>query len=111
MAAPEWENPYDLIFCTASGRPINSRHVRRSFDRLVQKAGVRPISPHGIRKTHITMTIANGAKVKAVAARVGHHDITTTLKTYTALTVAMDDELMTIVKAIVPRRKDAADAD
>jgi integrase len=103
----EW-NPHNLVFCSASGRPLNARNVRRAYDRIVEDAGVPPISPHSIRKTHITTTIANGANVKAVAARVGHRDITTTLKTYTALTAAMDDELMGIVEAIVPRRKEDA---
>jgi len=104
---PDW-NPYGLVFCAPSGRPRNARNVRRIFDRLVKESGVKPISPHGIRKTHITTTIANGANVKAVAARVGHRDITTTLKTYTALTAAMDDDLMDIVEAVVPRRKQNA---
>lgn len=101
---PGW-NPHDLVFCAPSGRPRNARNVRRIFDRIVKEAGVKPISPHSIRKTHITTTIANGANVKAVAARVGHRDITTTLKTYTALTASMDDELMSIVEAMVPQRK------
>jgi integrase len=100
---PDW-NPDNLIFCSASGRPLNARNMRRSFDRIVHAAGVKPISPHSVRKTHITTAIANGANVKAVAARVGHRDITTTLKTYTALTAAMDEELMSIVEAVVPHR-------
>lgn len=105
--SPDW-NPHDLIFCSPAGRPRNHQNVRRRFDRIVAEAGVKPISPHSIRKTHITTTIANGANVKAVAARVGHRDITTTLKTYTALTAQMDDELMGIVEAVVTRRKQDA---
>lgn len=99
-------NPHDLIFCSPAGRPRNHQNVRRRFDRIVRDAGVRPISPHSIRKTHITTTIASGANVKAVAARVGHRDITTTLKTYTALTASMDEELMSIVESVMPRRTD-----
>lgn len=105
VAAPEWENPHDLVFCSASGRPLNARNVRRAFDRLVQDAGVTPISPHGLRRTHITHTIGAGANLKAIAARVGHRDLTTTIKTYQQLTAGMEDELMTIVEAIVPRQK------
>jgi integrase len=102
---PEW-NPHDLVFCALSGRPLNHRNVRRRFDRIVREAGVKPISPHSIRKTHITITIANGANIKAVAARVGHRDISTTLGVYTALTASMDDELMSIVEAVVPHRRE-----
>lgn len=108
LVAPEWENPHDLVFCTASGRPINARHVRRSFDRLVEASGVTPISPHGMRRTHVTHAIGAGANLKAVAARVGHRDLTTTIRTYQQLTQGMEDELLAVVEAIVPRRSKAA---
>ena len=53
-----------------------------------------------MRKSHITALIAGGANIKAVAARVGHRDITTTLKTYTALTASMQDELHALVESL-----------
>lgn len=95
-ATDDWAD-HDLVFPTGSGRPVNPSHVRRAFDRLVAQAGVRRITPHGLRKSHITALIAAGANVKAVAARVGHRDITTTLRTYTALTPSMQDELHEVV--------------
>ncbi len=108
LAASEWENSHDLVFCTASGRPINARHVRRSFDRLVTASGVTAISPHGMRRTHITHAIGAGGNLKAVAARVGHRDLTTTIGVYQQLTGGMDDELLALVEAIVPRHSTAA---
>ncbi len=108
MAAADWDNPHELIFCTANGRPLSAHNVRRSFDRLVKSASVKPISPHGIRKTHITATVAAGGNIKAVAARVGHRDVSTTLKTYTQLIPQMEEDLMQIVEAVVPRRKQDA---
>jgi integrase len=53
-----------------------------------------------MRKSHITALIAGGANIKAVAARVGHRDVTTTLKTYTALTASMQDELHHLVESL-----------
>lgn len=97
--ATDWVD-HDLIFPTSSGRPVNPSHIRRSFDRLVRQAGVKRLTPHGLRKSHITWLIAGGANVKAVAARVGHRDITTTLRTYTALTTSMQDELHRIVESL-----------
>lgn len=105
LAASEWHNEHDLVFCSATGRPLNASNLRRAFDRLVKAAGVTLISPHEVRKTHITATIAAGGNVKAVAARVGHRDVTTTLGVYTSLVPQMEDELMNIVEAIVTRRK------
>lgn len=104
VAAPEWENPHDLVFCSARGRPLNARNVRRTFDRLVKDSGVTRISPHGLRRTHITSAIAAGANLKAVAARVGHRDLNTTIRTYQQLTGGMEDELLDIVEALMPRR-------
>jgi integrase len=82
--------------------------VRRAFDRLVSKAGVKRLTPHGMRKSHITALIAGGANIKAVAARVGHRDITTTLKTYTALTTSMQDELHSLVESLAAMRQNDA---
>jgi integrase len=96
---PNWTDN-DLIFPTSSGRPVNPGHIRRSFDRLVNQAGIKRLTPHGMRKSHITALIAGGANIKAVAARVGHRDITTTLKTYTALTAPMQDELHRLVESL-----------
>jgi integrase len=101
---PDWVDN-DLVFTTASGRPINPSHVRRAFDRLVNRAGVKRLTPHGMRKSHITSLIAGGANIKAVAARVGHRDITTTLRTYTALTASMQDELHTLVESLSAARQ------
>ncbi len=102
--ATEWDNADQLVFCTASGRPINPSHVRRSFNRLVGEAGVKPITPHSMRKTHITAAVAAGGNLKAVAARVGHRDPTTTLKTYAQLIPQMEDDLLDIVSQLVPRK-------
>jgi integrase len=103
-SAPNWVDN-DLVFATASGRPVNPSHVRRAFDRLVSQASVKRLTPHGMRKSHITALIAGGANIKAVAARVGHRDITTTLKTYTALTAPMQDELHRLVESLATLRQ------
>lgn len=108
LSAPEWADEHELIFVSRTGRPLNARNVRRSFDRLVGLAGVPAISPHSLRKTHITSAIAAGAPVKAVAARVGHRDVSTTLKTYTALTRGQEDALLDIVEALMTVPDDRA---
>lgn len=107
LASSEWAD-LDLVFSTRSGRPINARHVRRSFDRIVAASGVKRISPHGMRRTSITLAIANGANVKAVATRVGHRDISTTIGTYQSITRGMEDDLLEIVEAIMPSASRAA---
>lgn len=99
VAAEEWENPDNLIFVTNSGKPINPSHVKVSLDRLIKAAGVPRITPHELRKTSITLALAGGANPKAVSQRVGHKDVGLTLKVYSAVTTAMEDDVVEILQA------------
>lgn len=102
LAAPEW--PSDLLFTTRDGKPLSANNLRKVFDRVVKDASVPAITPHAIRKTAITLALANGASPKAVAARVGHADSRVTLDIYSSITSDMDSALLDIVERIVPRR-------
>jgi integrase len=90
LKAVEWAN-HDLVFCTASGSPINPSHVRRSFDRIVLRAGVPDITIHGMRHTHAVSLLKDGTPVKVVSERLGHKDISTTLNVYAAALPDMQD--------------------
>ncbi len=96
------DNLHHLVYCTASGRSIYPAHLRRSFNRMVTQAGARPITPHGMRKTHINLLVAVGGNIRAVAARVGHRDVTTTLQTYTQLVPQMERELLALETRMIP---------
>lgn len=102
IAAPSWAG--DFLFCTRDGKPLSANNLRKVFDRLVHDAGVPAISPHAVRKTAITLALANGASPKAVASRVGHADSRVTLDIYSSITSDMDDALLDIVTAIMPKR-------
>ncbi len=106
LAASEWSG--DLLFCTRDGKPLSANNLRKVFDRLVRFAGVPAITPHAIRKTAITLALANGASPKAVASRVGHADSRVTLDIYSSITSDMDDALLKIVTAIMSRRSTVA---
>lgn len=108
LAAPGWDSTYNLIFCTGTGRPINPRHVGRSFSRLVTQAGVKRLSPHGMRHTNITTLLAASGNMRAVADRVGHRDPTTTLKVYAHVIRQMQEELLDIVDTALPRTRRAS---
>lgn len=107
LAAHEWADEHELVFVSKSGRPLNARNVRRAFDRVVELAEVPKISPHGVRKSFITSAIQAGGPLKAIAARVGHRDVSTTLRTYTALTRGQDDQLMGIIEGFMATEVEA----
>ncbi len=48
--------------------------------------------------------VAGGGNLKADAARVGHRDPTTTLKTYTQLVPQMEEGLQEVAERVIPGR-------
>ena len=62
-------------------------HLKQSAPTVMQnkleKAGFRGFYTHSLRKTHTTELARSGMPLHAVSERLGHEDITTTLKFYT----------------------------
>ncbi len=52
------------------------------FDSFGKRYGVENFHPHILRHTSATLSITNGADVTSVAARLGHSDVSTTLRFY-----------------------------
>ena len=90
------------VFCTKNGTYLQKSNVRREFLALVKKANeaaaekaestkAEPdlipstIRFHDLRHTHASGQIAAGHSSKAVSRRLGHSDITVTLKVYAHL--------------------------
>lgn len=77
-----------LVFATAVGTPLNPRNIERTFYALQKKARERMGGlPHGgihtFRHFHASIAIQAGMNVRVLADRLGHSDVTLTLRTYT----------------------------
>jgi integrase len=59
----------ELIFGQAG--PQDPDSLTKAFDRLVEDAGVRRITFHGLRHTHISHQLMDGVHVKVVSERAG----------------------------------------
>jgi integrase len=71
--------------------------TKRYFAAVVKAAGVRAITPHGLRHTTATLLLGAGMPVQVVAQRLGHADVTMTLNTYAhALPDAQRDAASTL---------------
>src|SRR5262245_15607530 len=90
------------VFSTKNGTYLQKSNVRREFLALVKKANrdaekkaaetnTEPdlipagVGFHDLRHTHASCLIAAGHSIKAVSRRLGHADITITLKVYSHL--------------------------
>jgi integrase len=82
----------DLVFATTDGGPILPANLLRSFRRIVQRAGVPPITFHALRHTHATLLLKEGTHAKIVSERLGHANIGITLDTYSHVLPGMQRE-------------------
>ncbi len=82
LAGPAWTD-VDLCFTNGLGRPLDGDNLRRrSFARLLERAGLPPMRFHSLRHGVATLLMADGVPIKAISELLGHADISTTLRTY-----------------------------
>lgn len=90
----------DMILRREDGRYRNpdSRHylAKKISDQLG-----RPFHFHLLRHSHATLLIESGVSPVAVQARLGHEQVTTTLRTYVHVTESMDREAVSLFEAAV----------
>ena len=86
--------PDGLVFTDPQGGPLRRSNFRhRVFLPAVRAAGLEAFRFHDLRHTAAALAIRAGAHPKAIAERLGHASITTTLNTYGHLFPALDEEL------------------
>jgi integrase len=98
------------VFCTRTGGWLDKKNVRRAFRAIVAKAngaeqgraaeaGTQPdliperLRFHDLRHTHASALIASGSSIKAVSRRLGHADVSITLRVYAHLMPDDDEKL------------------
>ena len=74
----------ELVFGHPDGSPVDPDNLSRGFDRLVRRTGVKRITFHGLRHTHISHQLMDGVHIKVVSERAGHANVSITLSTYAA---------------------------
>lgn len=80
------KGPDDLVFGTATGDYQRQPHSAQSwFLTALRRAGIERITPHDLRHTAASLSIASGAHVKAVQRMLGHKSASMTLDTYADL--------------------------
>ncbi|HXW29766.1 MAG TPA: site-specific integrase [Xanthobacteraceae bacterium] len=73
----------EVVF-SHEGIPWDPDSLTKAFDRLVDATGVRRITFHGLRHTHISHQLMDGVHVKVVSERAGHANVSITLSVYAA---------------------------
>ena len=78
---PAWSDT-GLVFTTQIGTPIHPRNFRRSFDRLVTKAGLGDWAPSELRHSAVSLLSAARMRAEDIADLVGHTTTRMTTQVY-----------------------------
>ena len=82
----------DFIF--GGKKPLARTTIETIKNKAIEKSGVKKIRIHDFRHSHATILINNGMNIVAVSKRLGHSDVSMTLKIYTHLLEKSDEEIM-----------------
>jgi integrase len=77
-----WFDAGGLLVTEPDGRPVHPQVLTRRFHSATKQAGLPAIRLHDVRHTYATVALAAGVPVKVLAGRLGHADISVTLRTY-----------------------------
>lgn len=78
------------VICKADGTPYHPDSLTQKWERFTARHGLPHIKLHGLRHTNATSLIGAGVNEKVVCERLGHADVSTTLRSYTHVLPTMD---------------------
>ena len=86
-------NENNLLFSAKDGSLIANGTINSAFKRLCKKYNIKngEVNFHMLRHTYATRCIESGMQAKVLQKKLGHHDITITLNTYTDIFSKYED--------------------
>lgn len=77
----EWDE-HPRLFTNQDGAPMSPTAPENRIKKILQRAGLPPVSLHSLRHTNATLLITSGINVRTVSARLGHSQTSTTMNIY-----------------------------
>ncbi len=72
----------DLVFATEEGKAYHRKAISKILDWIITEAGIKRLTPHGLRHTFASLLLADRKPVPEVSHLLGHKDSYVTLKIY-----------------------------
>jgi integrase len=82
VAGRRWHDT-GLVFTSTIGTPIEVGNLRRSFWRLLERAGLPRMRFHDLRHSCASLLLVQGVPARVVMETLGHSNISITMDTYT----------------------------
>lgn len=93
----------DAIVTTTIGSVVNPTSVKRSLSALIARAGVPPVTTHGLRHMSASFMLKAGQSPALVALKLGHADIGTTVDRYGHMSVSDQGSVTDAMEAVAER--------
>ncbi|MER8236856.1 site-specific integrase [Streptomyces sp. NPDC094049] len=103
-AGTEW-TATGYVFATRTSRPVEPRNVHRSFVRVSEAAGLRPIRLHDARHGCATLLTAAGVAPRVVMEILGHSQISLTMDVYTHVVQDTQREAISHMDRLLKRKR------
>ncbi|HET7475853.1 MAG TPA: site-specific integrase [Dermatophilaceae bacterium] len=97
-ARPDWQASSLLL--TERGRPIPPTRVEKAVQKAATAAGLGHVHPHQLRHTLATQAINRGMSLEAIAALLGHHDLSMTMVYARIADRTVADEYFAVTKKV-----------
>jgi integrase len=92
------------VFTREDGAPLRPGWISTRFDTLAARAGLPPITLHGLRHGAATMLLAAGQPPKVISQVLGHSTVSFTMDVYTEVAEELADAAASAIAAYVPRK-------
>ncbi|TXH56795.1 MAG: site-specific integrase [Desulfurellales bacterium] len=94
-----------LVFQNRRGTILNVGDVGEALKEAIAASSLPQLTPHGLRSTHATVAIEEGADVKTVSQRLGHSTVVMTLNRYVHPSKAASRNVAKLVKSAMESSK------
>jgi integrase len=88
LLGSDWHES-DLVFTTQLGTPVHPRNDYRSFQRLIETAGLRRVRLHDLQHTAASLLLSQDVAARVVTEILVHSQISVTMNTYTYVDPAL----------------------
>lgn len=99
---------YVFTFDPAGATPMKPDSLGQAFSRLCAKERVPGVTLHTLRHFSASVLVASGRDVRTIAGRLGHADVTTTLRVYAHMVEGRDRDAAEFVGGLLATSQSAA---